>query len=173
MNKEFRALRSDTRQWKSGRVKFTVVGVPRKPETAYVIFEKDFFGNTQQKPQRFILKSLDWPNLKELIDGELTPYIQWQSTQIDLKEELGKLLVENPGLLETALAAPNIGNLHKTSLERLNRLAGRIFEIKAENLELIVRRLEESDTSEIVTFASLLQDLRLHQLSTLSELVLQ
>ena len=169
----FRSLKSDTRQWTSGRVKFTVLGIEDKPETAYILFEKDFFGKTQQKPQRFILRSHDWKNLKKLIDEELTSLTQWPAQAAIPREELEKLLTDNPELLETVLAAPHIGSLPKTSLEALDRLAGRVFEIKIETLDLIVKRLEESKSVELVTFASLLQDLRLHQLSTLSALVYQ
>lgn len=65
----FKQIRSDTRQWNSGRVKLSLIGIPDRPETYYIILEKDFFGRNSQSPQRFNIRATDWDNLKRLMEG--------------------------------------------------------------------------------------------------------
>jgi len=55
----FKQIKSDTRQWHSGRVRLSLIGVPDKPETYYIILEKDFFGRSPNEPQRFNMRALD------------------------------------------------------------------------------------------------------------------
>jgi hypothetical protein len=73
-------LKSDTRQWTSGRVKLAVIGWEDKPEENYIVLEKLFFGKNTRPNQKFILRSHDWINLKKLIDGDLQPYSAWEKT---------------------------------------------------------------------------------------------
>jgi len=168
-----KVIRRDTRQWTGGLVRFAVIGVPKHPETNYILFEKDFFGRSKQLPQRFILHSHDWQNLKRLIDGDLIKETKWMQPQTITKATLEKILAENPDFIETILKVPNITKFSQTSLEVLDRLAIRIFEIKRENIDLILKRLGESRNQELITLASLLKDLKLNQVSTLSSLVYQ
>ncbi len=168
-----RLIKKDTRQWTSGRVSFAVIGIPKHPETNYILWEKDFFGRSKQQPQRFILHSHDWQNLKRLIDGDLIKETKWTQPQILTEVMLQKIILENPDFIETILKVPNITKLSQVSLEALDRLAIRIFEIKRENIDLILKRLAESKSQELITFASLLRDLKLNQVSMLSSLVYQ
>ena len=52
-------LKSGTRQWNSGRIKFAVIGWKDKPEKNYIIFEKSFYGKTQWPDQKFNLRYID------------------------------------------------------------------------------------------------------------------
>lgn len=169
----WKVIKRDTRQWTSGRVRFAVIGLSNYPEKNYIIFEKDFFGRSKQLPQRFILHHHDWQNLKKLIEGDLIKEIRWISPQVITKVALEKIIAENPDFIETILKVPNITKFSQVSLEALDRLAIRIFEIKRENIDLIFKRLGESKDQELITFASLLKDLKLNQVSTLSSLVYQ
>jgi len=169
---KFRSLKRDTRQWSSGRVQFSVIGIPGETKLNYIVFEKDFFGN-QHPPQRFILRLHDWENLKKLVDGELNDVTEWKASVQPSRENIEKLIQENPELLEVVLKMPNITNLSQISLEALDRLSLRVFDIKRENVDLILKRLEEARAEELLTFASLLKDLKLNQISTLSNLVYQ
>lgn len=168
-----RVTKSDTREWKSGRVRFAVMSIPGHPENNYIIFEKDFFGRSQQKPQRFNLHVHDWQNLKKLVDEDLIEETKWVESQTPTKAVLAKAVQENPDLLEAILKVPNIANFSPMSLEVIDRLAVRVFEIKREHIDLILKRLGESKNQELVTFASLLKDLKLNQLAMLSNLVYQ
>lgn len=169
----WKVLRRDTRQWTSGRVRFAVIGLLNYPGKNYILFEKDFFGRSRQLPQRFILHFHDWQNLKRLIDGDLIKETKWVPSQAITEVMLKKILDENPDFLETILRVPNITKFSGVSLEALDRLAIRIFEIKRENVDLILKRLSESKDRELITFASLLKDLKLNQVSMLSSLVYQ
>lgn len=168
-----KVIKKDTRQWTSGRVRFAVIGLPKHPEKNYILFEKDFFGHSIQSPQRFILHSHDWQNLKKLIDGDFIEDTKWIQPQVITRVALEKVLTENPDFIETVLKVPNITKFSQVSLEALDRLAIRIFEIKRENIDLILKRLGESKNQELITFASLLKDLKLNQVSMLSSLVYQ
>jgi hypothetical protein len=54
--KKPKQLKTDTRQWTSGRVRFAVVGWEDRPEDNYIVFEKNFFGNNSTPDQKFILR---------------------------------------------------------------------------------------------------------------------
>lgn len=167
-------LKSETRQWKSGRVKFAVIGWPERPEENYIILEKDFFGQSKNVPQKFLLRAHDWMSLKRMIDGELQPASEWERSlpAID-QESLSKLIVEQPDLLERLLSNPHILQMSDSSLESLDRLAVRVYEVKAERLELILSELSKAPGRDINIFGKLLEDLRLSQVSTMASLVYQ
>ena len=135
---------------------------------------RTFFGRTSNAPQRFILRERDWQNLKRLIDGPQAQGGWADSTKwkpsIDEKA-LADLISRHPDLLETVLGSSNLGKFSDKSLEALDGLGARIFEIKAESIDKIFERLVESSTQTIQTFAALLSDLRLDQISLLSNLI--
>ena len=171
-------LKSDTRQWSSGRVRLAVIGIPDHPEKSYIVLEKNFFGRSKLEPQKFILRSLDWENLKKLIEGDgkedsLAKVAQWANPILVNSQNIGQLVNEHPELIEVVLSAPNIAKLSEASLEALDRLAVRVFEVKRETIDIILKRLAESSIRAISDFASLLKDLRLSQVSMLSSLVYQ
>ena len=166
-------IKTYTRQWTSGRIRFVLMMISGHPERSYITFEKDFFGRSKEKPQRFILRFHDWQELKKLIDNDLAKEIGWDKIPSVTESIIQKSLKENPDFLEAILKAENIPKLSGISLESLDRLAIRIFEIKKENIELILTRLAESKDEELITFASLLEDLKLNQISMLSALVFQ
>ncbi len=171
-----RVIKTDTRQWSSGRVRFSVMVIPGYAEKSYIIFEKDFFGNSSQRPQKFLLRLHDWENLKRLIEGGsrkegLSQIAQWPVNITE--DQVRKTIAEKPELIEIILNSPNLGNFSEVSLESLDKLALKIFEVKKGNIDLIFQRLAESSTTTIESFSNLLSDLRLGQVSLLSSLVYQ
>ena len=140
------------------------------------MLEKDFFGDSPHPPQRFLLRARDWENLKHVIEGpgEADGWgmeAGWSPVLND--QQIVALVAKNPELIEVVLASPNLGNLSGASLEALDRLARRVFEVKRENLDLIFRRLAESSMHTLRSFSSLLNDLHLNEVSLLSGLVYQ
>lgn len=167
-------LKSDTRQWSSGRVRLAVVGIEGHPEKNYIVLEKNFFGRSSLSPQKFILRLHDWDNLKKLIDEDgLAEKAKWPKPVLVNPKNIQEVVNDHPELLGVVLAAPNIAKLSGVSLEALDRLAIRVFEVKRETLDLVFQRLAESSSSAIADFASLLKDLRLGQVSMLSALIYQ
>lgn len=169
-----RQLISDTRQWNSGRVKFAVIGWEDKPDKNYIIFEKNFFGRTRNQDQRFNLKLIDWQNLKKLIDVELTAHTKWQTlTQVVDHESLAQLIEIDPDVIEKVLTNKNILKLSDSSLEALDRLAIKLYEIKADKVDLILKEISKASSTELEKFSSLLEDLRLNQISMLASMIYQ
>lgn len=167
-------LKSDTRQWTSGRVKFAVIEWEGRPQENYIVFEKNFFGNSKNPNQRFILRSKDWTNLKKLVDGDLQQYSEWEKTVPNLNQEsLTVLISQNPDLFEKVLSNPNIVKLSDASLESLDRIAIKLFEVKTERIDLILKELSKASGEDLTRFSSLLEDLRLNQVSTIASLVYQ
>jgi hypothetical protein len=167
-------LKSDTRQWNSGRVMFAVIGWKDKPEKNYIIFEKNFFGKSAHPDQKFILRTIDWQNLKKLVDGELNADTQWErQVRVVDQSSLTQLLNDNPEVIEKVLSNPNILKLNDSSLEALDRLAVRLFEIKTDKIDLIIKELTNATGQDLDTFSDLLEDLRLHQVSMMASLVYQ
>ncbi len=167
-------LKADTRQWTSGRVKFAVIGWKDKPEDNYIVFEKNFFGNTKNKDQKFNLRERDWENLKKLIDGELSPTTGWSKTvTVADSASLEKLLQEDPDVFEKILANKNVLKLSNASFEALDRIAVKIYEIKADKVDLILKKVSETDSRDLERFSTLLNDLRLNQISMMTSLIYQ
>lgn len=171
----FCQLKADTRQWTSGRVRFAVIGrADGKQGDKYIVFEKTFFGRSSQRPQKFILHEHDWKNLKRLIDGDLVEHTGWETSIPSLDQAaLSQLLQKEPDLFEKLLANPNVASLSSASMESLDRLAVRLYEIKTERLDVILQELSRASGKDIETFSSLLEDLRLSQVSTMAALVYQ
>jgi len=169
-----RLLKSDTRQWTSGRVKFAVIGWEGKPEKNWIIFEKNFFGKAQFPDQKFNLHFRDWINLKRLIDGELSPTTGWEKTiSIVDKKSLENLINKDPDIFEKVLSNPNILKLSESSFEYLDRIAIKIYEIKADKVDLILKEISETSPSDLEKFSILLNDLRLNQVSMMTSLIYQ
>jgi hypothetical protein len=126
-----RQLKTDTRQWTSGRVRFAVIGWEDRPEENYIVLEKNFFGNNKTPDKKFILRLRDWNSLKKLIETDLQPYSKWEPDGSEVDQgALSKLLAENPDFFERVLSNPNIGKLSDASLESLDRIGIRLYEIK-------------------------------------------
>jgi hypothetical protein len=171
--KKIRLLKSDTRQWSSGRVKLSVIGLESHPEQTYIVLEKNLLGR-KCPPQRFNLRSHDWVNLKRLIDGDLQPYSEWQQAiPIVDQAALSSLIANHPDLFEKVLSNPNILNLSESSLESLDRIAIKIYEVKAERIDLIFKELSKASGEDLTRFSSLLEDLRLNQVWMMASLVHQ
>lgn len=167
-------LKSDTRQWTSGRVKFSVIGWKERPEENYVLFEKNFFGKQNRPDQRFILRNRDWNNLKRLIDGDFQKYTEWERMvpTVDPSALTG-LIDANPDLFEKVLCNPNILKLSEASLEALDRIGMKLYEVKAGRIDLIFKEISKASGEDLSRFGSLLEDLRLDQVSTMASLVYQ
>ena len=167
-------LKADTRQWTSGRVKFAVIGWESKPLENYIVFEKNFFGKSKNPDQKFILRARDWSNLKKLIDGDLQEYSKWEKAVPAINQEaLTALISQSPDLFEKVLSNPNILKLSEASLESLDRIAIKLYEVKTERIDLIFKELSKASGDDLTRFSSLLEDLRLNQVSTMASLVYQ
>jgi len=167
-------LKADTRQWNSGRVKFAVIGWEGRPDDNYIIFEKKFFGKNHQPDQTFNLKQRDWINLKTLVDGDFQPTTEWKKV-VPVVDQAGlsQLITEHPDVFEKLLSNPNILDLSKSSLEALDRIAVKVYEVKAEKIDLILCEISKASGQDLDRFGSLLEDLRLNQVSMMASLVYQ
>jgi hypothetical protein len=170
----------DTRQWTSGVVRFAVMTVEDHPEATYIIFEKDLLGRGPKGSQRFNLRLHDWNNLKKLIEVELAEKHQWlldvsglAIVPADSLEDICKILDSNPKYLSKILDYPSLEKLSKESFESLNRLAVRIYEVQSKNIDAILNKLSRARSDEFGQFASLLNDLRLGQISSLANIISQ
>ncbi|MCX6731748.1 MAG: hypothetical protein NTX55_02045 [Candidatus Parcubacteria bacterium] len=167
-------LKADTRQWSSGRVKFAVIGWKDKPDKNYIIFEKNFLGKVGYQDQKFNLHFKDWQNLKKLIDGDLVDITGWQKTiNVADSESLKTLIEQDPDIFEKVLANPSILKLSESSFESLDRIAVKIYEIKAEKIDLIFKKISETASADLDKFSTLLNYLRLNQISMMTSLVYQ
>jgi len=170
-------LKQEVRHWSSGSVRLSVIGIEGHPEDNYIILEKQFSGNLPHKEQRFNLREHDWKALRRLIEGEigekgLAAIAEWAPPVIT-DEDLARLVGTRPELLEVILNAPNLGDLSEPSLQALDRLAGKIGDLKHEQLELIFDRLAAASETGVEGFAGLLRDLQLEQVASLARLVHQ
>jgi len=178
--KKPRVLASDTRQWSSGLVRFAVIGIKGHPEKNYIVFEKNLVGRDSDS-QRFILRVHDYARLKTLIEGELAEQHAWAleecGFQLVAGSELAERLVayaeESPEVVEKILELPNLGNLSGASFESIDRLALRVYEIQADNVDRVLDKLSRADADELTQFSALLDQLQLGQISVLANLVNQ
>src|SRR5258708_2362287 len=168
-----KVLKSDTRQWTSGRVRFAVIGWEGRPSDNYIVCQKLLLGRNDP-PQKFNLRERDWINLKRLIDGDLQTFSEWERTVPTVDHAALTILIANhPDLFEKVLSNPNILKLSEASLEALDRIAVKVFEVKTERIDLIFKELSAASGEDLTRFSSLLEDLRLNQVSTLASLVYQ
>ena len=173
-DKKPKQLKSDTRQWSSGRVHFAVFGWEGKPDDNYIVLEKNFFGNTKNPDQKFNLRYRDWQNLKKLIDSDISSVTEWEKTiSVVDKASFEKLINDDPDIFSKLLANPNILKLSDSSFESLDRIAVKIYEIKTEKIDLILKKIAETTSPDLDKFSMLLNDLRLNQVSMMTTLVYQ
>jgi hypothetical protein len=170
-------LKQETRHWSSGLVRLSVIGIEDHPEDNYIVLEKSFTGKLPHNDQRFNLRERDWNALKRLVDGPLPDEglamaAQWTPPTIS-DEELARLAGTRPELIEVILSAPNLGQFSEPSLQSLDRLANKIGDLKAEQLELILDRLAAATAPGLKDFGQLLRDLQLEQIASLARLVHQ
>ena len=89
------------------------------------------------------------------------------------QEALTALISESPDLFEKVLSNPNILKLSEASLESLDRIAIKLYEVKTERIDLIFKELSKASGDDLTRFSSLLEDLHLNQVSTMASLVYQ
>ena len=180
ITKKVKRVASDTREWKSGLIRFSVISIPDHPEKNYIKFEKDVLGS-KDGIQRFNLRLRDWQNLKKLIESELPEKHQWILDETGLKiiddkrlvEQIERLAESSPEIIERVLSLPNIGNFSETSFEAIDRIALKVYEVQADNIEKILSKLAKAKPEELDQFASMLDSLHIGQISALVNLVHQ
>jgi predicted Fe-Mo cluster-binding NifX family protein len=172
---------SDTRQWTSGVVRFSVITIEGHPASTYVLCEKIVVGRSLHSGgfQQFRFRLRDWNNLKRLIEQELAEKHGWLLQQSGLQvvptaqEDVVRFLEEHPGLLEKLLDLPNLRTLSRESFEALNRLGMKVYVVQSRHLETILEKLSRASEQEFVQFANLLRDMRIGQVATLANLIRQ
>ncbi len=162
-----------TRQWSSGRVKFSVIGWKDKPDRNYIILEKNLFGRTTNQDQKFNLRQNDWQNLKKLIDEDFQNTTGWNQGSDTIHESLDAFLLNDPDAISKVLASKNIAKLSDASMESLDGFLYKVYDVKRGHVDLIIQRLCEAGTDEVDVFGSLLEDLKLSQVSMMASLVYQ
>lgn len=175
-----RRLVSDTRSWSSGLVRFSVIGIEGHPDKNYIIFEKNLVGGDSTS-QRFNLRVHDYARLKALVEQELADKHQWALEECglqlveggELTEQLLRYAEQAPDVVERILDLPNLGNLTAASFEAIDRLALRVYEIQADNLERVLDRLSKAGVDEFAQFSALLDQLQLGQIAVLANLLNQ
>jgi len=168
-----KVLKSDTRQWSSGRVKFTVIGWEGRPTDNYVVCQKLLLGRDQPQ-QKFNLRERDWANLKKLIDGDLQQHTEWERTIPTVDQAaLASLIDKHPDVFEKILSNPNVLKLSDASFEALDRIANKIYEVRTERIDRIFKELSISSGGDLATFSDLLNELRLNQISAMTAITYQ
>ncbi len=166
-------LKSDTRQWHGGRVKLAVIGWKGKPDRNYIVLEKNFFGKINHADQRFNLKQNDWENLKKMVDDEYAPFTEWKTMSRLSSADVDSLLVNDPDIFAKISISKNFTKLSDASLESLDKFIENIYETKKDLADLIIKRLSETNSDDVKKFGSLLQDLKLSQVSMMASMVYQ
>jgi len=172
---KFKVIRQVTKKWTSGITNFSIVSDEEHPGRNYIILRRILLGKPD-KNQFFNLHLQDWERLKDIIEGEAIEDHKWSlkeksGSETEALLNLEKILESNPDFLEKILSNRNITNLTEGSFEALDKLGLRIYEIKAENLEFLLKRLSEAKTDELDNFVSILNQLRIGQISTIAELI--
>ncbi len=170
---KFKVIKKVTKKWTSGVSTFAVIGDGEHSERNYIILERVVNGRPTSK---FNLYFTDWTKLKELIEGELMPDHAWPVEdkfhgEAEVLHALQEVFDGNPDFLEKILTNGNIAKLSKASFEALDKLGARVYEIKAENLDFLLQQLADADGSELNNFVSLLNELKIGQISSITELV--
>lgn len=103
----------------------------------------------------------------------MQPFSKWPPLPDVDQQALSKLISQSPDLFEKLLSNPNVVKLSEASLESLDRIAIRLYEIKTDRIDLILKELSTASRKDIETFSALLEDMRLSQVSTMASLVYQ
>lgn len=172
---KFKVIKKITKKWKSGLTTFAIIGDGEHPDRNYIILERILSGKLD-KNQHFNLHLSDWDNLKKLIESETLDYHEWPVETMNVSEasllkDIDNILIGNPDFLERILSNKNIANLSRASFEALDRLGLRIYEIKSENVDFLLKQLSDAKGDELESFVSILNELRIGQISTIVELV--
>lgn len=175
MTTKFKLIKQVTKKWKSGITTFSVISDNEHIDRNYIILDRKLMGRAD-KNQSFNLHFQDWTKLKELIDNEMAQEHKWPikeqaKNEATILDNLGNILDKDPDFLLKILSYKNIGNLTNASFEAIDKLGLRIYEIKAENLEFLLKKLSEAGEGELKEFVSILNQLRIGQISTIAELV--
>ncbi len=173
---KFKVIKKLTKNWSSGLTTFAILSDSEHKDRNYVVMKRILLGKSANKQQFFNLHFKDWTDLKSVVEVESVKEHEWpiQKTELVKDEVLIKIeqvLKEDPDFIEKVLANKNIAKLSAASLEALDRLGLRIYEIKAENIDIMLKKLSEAEEKDITGFASLLNDLRIGQISSIAELV--
>lgn len=172
---KFKLIKKVAKKWTSGITTFSVISDGEHPDRNYIILDRKLIGKPD-KNQFFYLHFQDWTKLKELIDNEIAKEHKWpieeqEKNETDILSNLEHILNRDPDFLLKILSYKNIGNLTSASFEAIDKLGLRIYEIKAENLEFLLKKLSEAGEGELKDFVSILNQLRIGQISTIAELV--
>ncbi|MDX9892889.1 MAG: hypothetical protein RB292_00555 [Patescibacteria group bacterium] len=172
---KFKLLKKVTKAWKSGITTLAVIGDGEHQDRNYIILERVHTGHPE-KTGKFNLYLDDWNHLKELIESETYQYHQWPtstkySTEQEVLHNLNEILASNPDFLQKILSNKNVAGLSQASFEALDKLAVRVYEIKAENVDFLLKQLSDAKNDELDNFVAILNELRIGQISTIAELV--
>jgi hypothetical protein len=175
MTTKFKLIKQVTKKWKSGFTTFSVISDNEHIDRNYIMLDRKLIGKPD-KNQFFNLHFQDWTKLKELIDGDIAEEHKWpikdqERDEAHVLKNIEHILSRDPDFLLKILSYRNIGNLTNASFEAIDTLAVRVYEIKAENLEFLLKKLSEAGEDELKNFVSILNQLRLGQISSIAELV--
>lgn len=172
---KFKVLKRVTKKWSSGITTLAVLGNNEHPDLNYIILDRKLLGRPG-KNQFFNLHFEDWTKLKEVVEGDTADDHQWPIEKQAISEsealqKVNEILGKDPDFLAKVLANPHISKLTSASFEALDRLGIRIYEIKAQNVEFLLKKLSEAKEGELISFVGILNQLKIGQISTIAELV--
>ncbi len=173
---KFKVIKKITKKWSSGFTSFSVVSDMEHADRNYIIMNRTLQGKPGGKQQFFNLHLKDWSMLKSVIESETTKEHQWPikkmtSSEVEILKNIDATLKSDPDFLQKILSNKNISNLTEASFEALDKLGLRIYEIKAENLDFLLKKLSEAGGDELTGFVSLLNELKIHQINSIAELI--
>lgn len=174
-NNKFKVIKSITKRWSSGITTLAVLSDREHPDRNYIILNRDLLGRPDKK-QFFNLHFEDWAKLKELVEFKTKESHKWPVqtqavTESETLQSLNQILGRDPDFLCKVLANPNMANLTAASFEALDKLGIRVYEIKANNVEFLLRKLADAQENEIESFVGILNQLKIGQISSIAELV--
>lgn len=165
MTSKFKLIKQVTKKWKSGITTFSVISDSEHVDRNYIILDRKLIGKPD-KNQYFNLRFQDWTKLKELIENEMAQEHKWSikdqaRDEADVLNKLEHIIERDPDFLIKILSYTNIGKLTNASFEAIDKLGLRVYEIKAENLEFLLKKLSEAGEDELKNFVSILNQLRI------------
>lgn len=174
----FQGIKKATRSWPGGLVQFSVICRDSHPEQNYIIMEKVLPGRSgKAASQMFIMRLHDWGNLKKLIDGaegeSLGKEAKWPASTSQFSQEQLEQLASSSDAIEKILQSPKIIELSDASFEALNKIGDRIYELKHDRIEQILRSISKSSADSVDQVGTLLEAITLEQMSTLASLIYQ
>lgn len=172
---KFRVIKKVTKKWTSGITTLAIVSDNEHADRNYIVLDRKLLGRSDRN-QFFNLHFEDWKRLKELIDGETSEFHQWPvqrqaASESEALQSVNQILEKDPDFLLKILANPNISKLTSATFEALDKIGIRIYEIKAQNVEFMLKKLAEAGEDELESFVGILNQLKIGQISTIAELV--